>query len=181
MASELTKAWFRERFEQGLDMLAECVDIDPEVMSGQPCVVNTRFPVSRVLVEFADGWTIQEIADEYDMEVENLRGLLNGLALFISGTTKSGQMDELAKRKIEKVYGVYLEIAQEENGTFSAVALNLPGAGSHGDTEEEAVSNAKEAVRGVIKSYLDDDQPVPWRQLQFCGFARTRRYIQVVA
>lgn len=62
-----------------------------------------------------------------------------------------------------KMYRVHLLITQDEGGTYSAVALNLPGAGSCGDTEAEAVENAKEAVTALLESYGDAGTPVPWR------------------
>jgi predicted RNase H-like HicB family nuclease len=62
-----------------------------------------------------------------------------------------------------KMYRVYLLITQDEEGTYSAVALNLPGAGSCGDTEAEAVENAKESVVGLLESYRDAGADVPWR------------------
>ena len=53
-------------------------------------------------------------------------------------------------------------IFPEEDGSFSAVVLNLPGAGSCGDTEEDALCNAKEAIRGVIESHRASDEDIPW-------------------
>lgn len=43
------------------------------------------------------------------------------------------------------------------------MVLNLPGAGSCGATEEEAIENAKEAVSGVIESYLEAGEEIPWK------------------
>jgi len=54
-------------------------------------------------------------------------------------------------------------ITQDEEGIFSAVALNLPGAGSCGDTLEEAVENSKEAIRGVLESYVANGEEIPWK------------------
>ena len=56
-----------------------------------------------------------------------------------------------------------LLITEDEEGIYSAVAVNLPGAGSCGDTKEEAEENAKEAIRGVLESYLDARTAIPWK------------------
>lgn len=48
----------------------------------------------------------------------------------------------------------------EDDGIVSAVVLNLPGAGSCGDTEAEALENVREAIQGVLASYGDS---VPWQ------------------
>lgn len=62
-----------------------------------------------------------------------------------------------------KAYRIHLLITKDEEGTYSVVALNLPGAGSCGDTEEEAVENAKEAIRGVLESYESSGKDIPWQ------------------
>ncbi len=56
---------------------------------------------------------------------------------------------------------VHIALVRESDGTFSAIALNLPGCGSCGDTEEEAIANVREAVVGVVESYATADD-VPW-------------------
>jgi predicted RNase H-like HicB family nuclease len=55
-----------------------------------------------------------------------------------------------------------VRLCPEEEGGFSVFALNLPGAISQGDTEEEALSNIREACSGVIKAYLQRDGQIPW-------------------
>lgn len=57
---------------------------------------------------------------------------------------------------------VHIAILREADGAFSVIALNLPGAGSCGDTEEEAIENTREAVRGVVHSHMDDSEEIPW-------------------
>ena len=57
-----------------------------------------------------------------------------------------------------------IDLIPEEDGSFSAVVLNLPGTGSCGATEEEAMENVKEAILGVIESYKADGREVPWRE-----------------
>jgi predicted RNase H-like HicB family nuclease len=50
----------------------------------------------------------------------------------------------------------------EEDGTWSAVVLNLPGAGSCGQTKEEALENVREAIAGLLESYAEDGTSPPW-------------------
>ena len=57
-------------------------------------------------------------------------------------------------------YRCHLAIITEDDGQVSVVVLNLPGIGSCGSTEEEAITNAREAIAGAIESYGDD---IPWR------------------
>jgi predicted RNase H-like HicB family nuclease len=63
----------------------------------------------------------------------------------------------------QSAYRCHVCLVHEEDGQVSAIVLNLPGAGSCGMTEEEALANVEEAVRGVIESYEKDESPVPWQ------------------
>ena len=62
----------------------------------------------------------------------------------------------------KKTYRCEVSIIQEEDGTLSAVVLNLPGAGSCGNTAEEALKNLREAVLGVIESHIETGEDIPW-------------------
>jgi len=69
---------------------------------------------------------------------------------------------------LENAYQCQIGLTEEEDGTFSAIVLNLPGAGSCGSTEDEALCNVKEAVEGVIESHRDAGEEIPWRQVFNC-------------
>jgi predicted RNase H-like HicB family nuclease len=60
-------------------------------------------------------------------------------------------------------YKFQVHISKDEDGIYSAVAVNLPGAGSCGDTEEEAMANFREAVRELLASYKEFDEEIPWK------------------
>ena len=64
-----------------------------------------------------------------------------------------------------KGYRIHVLLTKDEDDmdSFSAVVLNLPGAGSSGATEEEALENAKEAVRGVLEEYKASGRDIPWK------------------
>jgi predicted RNase H-like HicB family nuclease len=62
-----------------------------------------------------------------------------------------------------KGYRLHLLILKDDENSYSAVALNLPGAGSCGDSIEEAVENAKEAISGVLEEYNSSGVPIPWK------------------
>lgn len=64
----------------------------------------------------------------------------------------------------QQEYLIDFLIACDDDGIYSAVALNLPGAGSCGDTAEEALENGQEAVRAVIESYVANGRAIPWRE-----------------
>lgn len=81
---------------------------------------------------------------------------MSSLLAGTSGTFSIGDPD------FRPAYRCRLAILAEDDGTYSAIVLNLPGAGSCGASEEEAIKNAREAVRGVVDSYADDGMDIPW-------------------
>jgi predicted RNase H-like HicB family nuclease len=62
-----------------------------------------------------------------------------------------------------KDYRCHVCLTKEDDGSFSAIVLNLPGAGSCGDTEEDALRNVREAILGVIESHQEAGEVIPWQ------------------
>jgi uncharacterized protein (DUF433 family) len=62
-------------------MLHDAVDFDRDTRGGVLVLHGTRFPVSRILAEIADDSTISELAEDFDLDVELLRKLLQGMAI----------------------------------------------------------------------------------------------------
>lgn len=81
----------------------------------------------------------------------------------LNNNAKSYETDLEAWTESPRSYRCHILLAREDDGGYSAIVLNLPGAGSCGDTQEEAVLNAREAVCGVIESYLENGEEVPWK------------------
>lgn len=53
-----------------------------------------------------------------------------------------------------------LLIIRDDDGGYSAVAMNLPGVGGSGDSIDRAVADAKQAAQLALESY---GNVVPWR------------------
>ena len=62
----------------------------------------------------------------------------------------------------EAGYRCFIALVREEDGDYSAIVVNLPGCGSCGDSEEEAIENVREAIRGTIESYVKAGKDIPW-------------------
>jgi predicted RNase H-like HicB family nuclease len=58
-------------------------------------------------------------------------------------------------------YRCHIGLCYEE-GRWSAIVLNLPGVGSCGDTEDEALANVQEAAEGAILSFIESGDTIPW-------------------
>ena len=52
-------------------------------------------------------------------------------------------------------------LESEEDGGYSVHCPALPGCSSQGDTMEEALSNIKEAIRGVLEVRREERMPIP--------------------
>ena len=59
------------------------------------------------------------------------------------------------------VFQLRVILILEENG-YSALARDLPGVASQGDTIEEAIENIREACIGAIEVYKEKRLPIPW-------------------
>ena len=54
-----------------------------------------------------------------------------------------------------------VRIEQDEDGIFVADVPSLPGCISQGQTREEAVRNAEEAIAGYLESLKTHGEPIP--------------------
>jgi predicted RNase H-like HicB family nuclease len=72
----------------------------------------------------------------------------------------------------ENAYRCHICTIREDDGTYSVLVLNLPGCGSCGDTEEEALANVREAVLGVIESHRAAKEEIPWKDSAACDIPK---------
>ena len=66
-----------------------------------------------------------------------------------------------------KAYRCHICLIREEDGTFSAVVLNLPGAGSTAPLRRR-LCNVREAVLGVAESHAEAGEEIPWQDSLSC-------------
>ena len=64
----------------------------------------------------------------------------------------------------QDLYRCEIRLCSELEGGYSVYVPELPGVVSEGETREEAKRNIAEALRGVLRSYRQDDQPIPWQK-----------------
>jgi uncharacterized protein (DUF433 family) len=72
--------WLAERARWAACVLRNCVEVDPKKRSGVPVLKGTRFTVAQLFAELADGRSIAEIADSFELDVEIIKQLLQGFA-----------------------------------------------------------------------------------------------------
>ncbi|WP_082483776.1 DUF433 domain-containing protein [Methylobacterium sp. Leaf87] len=76
--------WFIESRAQGLDILKDTVDIDRSVRGGVPVLKGTRFTIAQLLAELSETRGPDEIAENFDLSADQIRNLLNGLAMLMN-------------------------------------------------------------------------------------------------
>lgn len=62
---------------------------------------------------------------------------------------------------IKRKYTIILTPGQPDEGGYCVEVPTLPGCFTEGETIEQAICNAKEAVAGYLQSLLDDGLPLP--------------------
>jgi uncharacterized protein (DUF433 family) len=76
--------WLAERARDSIFVLQECVEVSPEKLGGVPVLRGTRFSVSQLLAELADGETINGISDNYDIDEDLAARFLHALSVHLN-------------------------------------------------------------------------------------------------
>ena len=70
--------------------------------------------------------------------------------------------NDLAMNSPLKAQTLVVALIEEDEGGYSVIALNLPGAASQGETKEEALANIRDAAIGCLEEYETCGEEVPW-------------------
>lgn len=62
---------------------------------------------------------------------------------------------------MKRTYTIWITPGETEEGGYCVNVPALPGCVTEGDTVEEALCNAKEAIEGYILSLVDREIPIP--------------------
>jgi uncharacterized protein (DUF433 family) len=68
---------------QPRQILSPGVISDPQIIGGKPIVEGTRVPVKVVLVDIAQGMSVQEVSEEYDLTEQQVKNALNYAAALV--------------------------------------------------------------------------------------------------
>jgi predicted RNase H-like HicB family nuclease len=76
--------------------------------------------------------------------------------------------------------GVRVVLGPTEEEVLPVYVPALPGAASQGSNEQQALANIQEALAGLVASYRDAGQEVPWQEdTGECGIGETSKWIVV--
>ena len=59
------------------------IEIHPNVFSGKPCMAGSRIPAGQLIAEIAHAGNVDDVADNYEIEVVQLCAILETVAAFI--------------------------------------------------------------------------------------------------
>lgn len=62
------------------------ISIKDKVKGGKPCIFGTRFTVAQLLAELAEGHSVEEIAEDFDISEKRCRAALEQLAKLFDQT-----------------------------------------------------------------------------------------------
>lgn len=65
-------------------MAEERIEIDPEIQHGKPVIKGTRVPVHILVGSVAGGMRIEEVAEEYGVEVGDVKASLEYASRLVS-------------------------------------------------------------------------------------------------
>ena len=66
-----------------------------------------------------------------------------------------------------KILNYRILLREEEEGGYTVLVPSLPGCVTYGDTMDEAVSMAKEAIELYVESLHQHGEPIPTEQHMF--------------
>jgi len=84
-----TEQLFLKRLEYGLKELSNVVEIHNEIRGGMPVLKGTRIPIATILAELSEETTITEIAEDYDINAQQIKVLIGGLAILLERSFQS--------------------------------------------------------------------------------------------
>ena len=75
--------WLAVRTRQAAVMLSDCTEVSELKRGGVPVIRGTRFTAAQVLAELADGRSVAELAEDFDLEIATIKQFLGGLAIIL--------------------------------------------------------------------------------------------------
>ena len=75
--------WLAYRLLQASLMLPECIEVNPRKRGGIPVIKGTRFTASQVLAEIADGRSVYQLCNAFELDQEAVTMFLRALSIYL--------------------------------------------------------------------------------------------------
>lgn len=76
--------WLVERSRQAMIVLRNSVESRPGKLGGAPVLKGTRFSVTQLLAELADSDAVEEIADNFELDKNEIRQFLHAFSVYLN-------------------------------------------------------------------------------------------------
>ena len=73
--------WLAERARYAILMLRDCTEVNPKKRGGVPVLKGTRFTLAQILAEIAEGRSIVDLAEDFELDSELIKEFLEGIAI----------------------------------------------------------------------------------------------------
>jgi uncharacterized protein (DUF433 family) len=73
--------WLIERAGYAIQLFHVCIEINPRKCGGVPVLNGTRFTIAQMFAEIADGRSLPEICDNFELDTIMVTKLFEGLAI----------------------------------------------------------------------------------------------------
>lgn len=70
----------KQRLQQVTLVLRECIEVNSRRLGGLPSLKGTRFSIAQVLSQIGDGDSIEDLAENFDLDREQLATVLHAMA-----------------------------------------------------------------------------------------------------
>lgn len=95
-----------------------CIEVDPDRVGGKPVLVGTRFTVAQLLSEIAEGGSVNDVVEEYDLDVDTANEVIDSI---IDAFNKSLSPKNNVKKSKEFIIAVILATVSV---TCAIISLN---------------------------------------------------------
>ena len=82
-SQSLMSTQLKQRLEYGLRELSDVVEIHHDIRGGVPVLKGSRIPVAKILAELGEDMTLTEIAEDYNINIQQVRVFIEGLAILL--------------------------------------------------------------------------------------------------
>lgn len=72
-----------KRLKYGLETLSDTVEVNDEIRGGIPVLKDSRIPIAKILAELGEDTTITEIAEDYELNVKQVKKVIESLAILL--------------------------------------------------------------------------------------------------
>ena len=73
--------WLADRARYAISMLRDCTEVNPRKCGGVPVLKGTRFSLAQILAEIAEGKSVSELAEDFELQPALIKEFLEGMAI----------------------------------------------------------------------------------------------------